>query len=97
MNWIGTFALDDAAIAFDSGPFHPTFQSTIVDIFNKFDLVINNAIDFEEFKGFSECIGQPIKTEKDFKEQILAAKSVSQRVTFPPCVALVFSFSFMVS
>jgi hypothetical protein len=34
--------------------------------------VINNAIDFEEFKGFSECIGQPIKTEKDFKEQILA-------------------------
>lgn len=33
--------------------------------------MINNAIDFDEFKGFSECIGKPIKTEQEFKDQIL--------------------------
>lgn len=54
------------------GNFHPTFQSTIQDIFNKFDLVINNAIDYNEFKGFSDCIGQPLKDEKEFEEEILA-------------------------
>jgi hypothetical protein len=54
------------------GGFHPYFEATVNDIFNKFDLVINNAIDFKEFKGFSEMIGKPIGDEMAFKDQILA-------------------------
>lgn len=33
--------------------------------------MINNAIDFNEFKGFSNVIGKPIENEIAFKEQIL--------------------------
>jgi hypothetical protein len=48
------------------------FESTISDIFNKFDLVVNNTIDFKEFKGFTEIIGIALKDEAEFKNTILA-------------------------
>ena len=53
-----------------SGKFHPIFLSTITDIFNKFDLVISNSIDFKEFKGFMEIIGKSIKDEVEWKTTI---------------------------
>ena len=46
------------------------FDSTIGDIFRKFDLVINNTIDFKEFKGLYDIIGKKI-TELEYKNQIL--------------------------
>lgn len=55
----------------NQGNFDPLFEATIKDIFNKFDLVINNLIEFKEFKGFLEVIGQTIKDETAFKEQVL--------------------------
>lgn len=54
------------------GNFHPTFRSTITDIFNKFDLIINHVIEFKEFKGFLDIIGKTIKDENEFKNTILA-------------------------
>ena len=45
--------------------------STITDIFNKFDLVVSNSIDFKELKGFFEVIGKaPPKDDADFKATI---------------------------
>lgn len=54
----------------NQGHFHPTFISTITDIFNKFDLVISHTIDFKEFKGFLEIIGRSLKSEEEWKQQI---------------------------
>lgn len=34
------------------GTFHPLFDATISDIFNKFDLVVSHTIDYTEFRGF---------------------------------------------
>lgn len=41
-------------------------ESTITDIFKKFDLVISNTIDYKEFVGLYEIIGKKI-TEIEFK------------------------------
>lgn len=46
------------------------FDSTLSDIFRKFDLVISNTIDFKEFKGLYDIIGKKI-TEIEFKHLIL--------------------------
>jgi len=54
------------------GELNPLFESTIADIFNKFDLVVNRTIDFKEFKGFGEIIGIPIKDDLEFKNTILS-------------------------
>lgn len=40
------------------GSFHPLFDSTLNDIFTKFDLMISNTIDFKEFSGFLNIIGR---------------------------------------
>lgn len=45
------------------GEMNILFESTISDIFNKFDLVVNNTIDFKEFKGFTEIIGIALKDD----------------------------------
>lgn len=55
----------------DEGQPNDLLESTIADIFKKFDLVISNTIDFKEFKGLFEIIGRNI-TEVDFKSRILA-------------------------
>jgi hypothetical protein len=51
---------------FEEGQPSQLFESTVADIFRKFDLVISNTIDFKEFKGFYEIIGKRI-TELEFK------------------------------
>jgi hypothetical protein len=33
------------------------FESTLADIFRKFDLVVSNTIDFKEFKAFLDIVG----------------------------------------
>lgn len=54
------------------GNLNPIFNSTITDIFNKFDLIVSNTIDFKEFKGFLEIFGKSIKDENEFKTSILS-------------------------
>lgn len=54
------------------GGLHPLINSTIQDIFNKFDLVISQTIDFKEFKGLCDILGKPLLEEPQFKAQILA-------------------------
>src|SRR5438132_816847 len=47
------------------------FDSTLGDIFRKFDLVISNTIDFKEFKGLYDIIGKKL-TEVEFKQNVLS-------------------------
>jgi len=64
----------DTILLMDSvGTFHPLFISTIKDIFNKFDLNGNCAIELTEWKGFMEIIGQPQpKDMLDYKNTVMA-------------------------
>jgi hypothetical protein len=53
------------------GEMNVVFESTLADIFKKFDLVVNNTIDFKEFKGFSDILSVPLKNEEEFKKEVL--------------------------
>lgn len=55
----------------DNGQPNELFDSTISDIFRKFDLIISNTIDFKEFKGLYDIIGKKIN-ELEFKTNILS-------------------------
>jgi calpain-15 len=37
---------------------HPYLETTIEDIFRKFDMLLNRELTYCEFKGFCECIGR---------------------------------------
>ena len=41
------------------------FESTVADIFRKFDMLLRRELGFSEFKGFCECVGRHI-TEAQF-------------------------------
>mmetsp|Transcript_9454 Transcript_9454/g.12854 ORF Transcript_9454/g.12854 Transcript_9454/m.12854 type:complete len:130 (-) Transcript_9454:541-930(-) len=43
------------------------FESTVADIFRKFDMLLRRELGFSEFKGFCECVGRPI-TESQFNQ-----------------------------
>jgi len=51
----------------NNGNFAPIFVSTLRDIFNKFDTIRNNLIDWKEFRGFLEIIGKSVKDEIEFR------------------------------
>ena len=53
-----------------NGRLHELVESTITDIFRKFDMLLNRELSYLEFKGFYECLNKNI-SEKDFKTQIL--------------------------
>jgi len=49
------------------------FQGTIEDIYYRFDTLITNSIDYQEFKDFYEtATGGDILSEPDFENKILA-------------------------
>eukprot|EP00357_Protocruzia_adherens_P011223 CAMPEP_0115030694 /NCGR_PEP_ID=MMETSP0216-20121206/37993_1 /TAXON_ID=223996 /ORGANISM="Protocruzia adherens, Strain Boccale" /LENGTH=823 /DNA_ID=CAMNT_0002408007 /DNA_START=44 /DNA_END=2515 /DNA_ORIENTATION=+ len=54
----------------DKGELHELIESTISDIFRKFDMLLNRELSYTEFKGFCECINKHI-TEHDFRTTIL--------------------------
>jgi len=67
----------------NKGNFTPPFVSTLKDIFNKFDTVRNNLIDWKEFRGLLEIIGKSIKDEIEFRVQILGKhNSMDSGLTF---------------
>lgn len=53
-----------------SGKLHELVESTIIDIFRKFDMLLNRELSYIEFKGFFECLGKNL-SEKEFKTMIL--------------------------
>jgi hypothetical protein len=57
---------------------HELFETTINDIFRKFDMLLNRELSFCEFKGFCECIGRNL-TEKEFQTEILQKFTSTQR------------------
>lgn len=52
------------------GQLHDLFDTTINDIFRKFDMLLNRELSYCEFKGFCECIGRNL-SEKEFQTEIL--------------------------
>ena len=42
------------------------FESTVCDIFRKFDMLLNRELGYSEFRGFCECVGRPI-SEQEFQ------------------------------
>lgn len=46
------------------------FEGAIEDIYYRFDTLITNSIDYQEFKDFYETVGENI-TEIDFDNKIL--------------------------
>ncbi|OMJ86345.1 hypothetical protein SteCoe_12132 [Stentor coeruleus] len=45
-------------------------ESTIHDIFRKFDMLLNRELSYTEFKGFYECINRSL-TEIEYKQKVL--------------------------
>jgi calpain-15 len=45
-------------------------DSTLSDIFRKFDMLLNRELSYTEFKGFYECINRSL-TEVEFKQKVL--------------------------
>ena len=41
------------------------FESTVCDIFRKFDMLLNRELGYSEFRGFCECVGREI-SETEF-------------------------------
>ena len=58
--------------------FHELFESTIQDVFRKFDMLLNRELSFTEFRGFYECIGKNL-SEGEFKNEILEKYCSSSR------------------
>jgi Ca2+-binding EF-hand superfamily protein len=50
----------------EKGDLSDIFEGALEDIYYRLDTMINNAIDYEEFKEFYETVGQTI-TEPEFK------------------------------
>ena len=52
---------------------NPLFEITIEDIFNKYDMMMNNVLGFQEFKGFLQAIGKhgDKLTPQEFRSQYL--------------------------
>ena len=43
------------------------FESTVADIFRKFDMLLNRELGFSEFRGFCECVDRPT-SESEFNQ-----------------------------
>lgn len=44
-----------------NGNLHPSVESTICDIFRKFDMLLTRELGFIEFKGFFECLDKTLE------------------------------------
>jgi hypothetical protein len=57
------------------------FESTITDIFNKFDLQSNNQLGWGEFKAFCDVVGMRI-SEDEFRNEICCDKFQNSKAMF---------------
>lgn len=59
---------------------HELLDSTLDDIFRKFDMLLNRELTYCEFKGFTECLSRSTSlTEKDFQTEILPSFHSTER------------------
>jgi hypothetical protein len=54
-----------------NGKLNETLETTLEEIFRKFDMLLYRELTYCEFKGFCECIGKANLTERDFQTEIL--------------------------
>jgi len=50
--------------------FNELFDSTLNDIFRKFDMLLNRELSYTEFRGFYECLGKNL-SDPEFRSEIL--------------------------
>lgn len=53
------------------------FESTVNDIFRKFDMVLNKELGYLEFKGFCDCVGKEM-SEAEFNDILGKFSSTKQ-------------------
>ncbi|CAI2386182.1 unnamed protein product [Moneuplotes crassus] len=58
--------------------FNDIFESTLNDIFRKFDMLLNRELSYTEFRGFYECLGKNL-SEAEFRSEILEKYCSSNR------------------
>ena len=61
-----------------NGDLNELFDSTINDIFRKFDMLLNRELSYTEFRGFYECLGKNL-SESEFRSEILDKYCSSNR------------------
>ena len=54
------------------------FESTVADIFRKFDMLLNRELGYSEFCGFCECVGRPT-TEAEFSSLLSHFSSTKRK------------------
>ena len=62
------------------GKLHELVESTIIDIFRKFDMLLTRELTYVEFKGFFECIKKTI-TQQEFEKIKSEYNSTSKGLT----------------
>ena len=62
--------IEETKLLDDKNELTDIFQGTLEDIYYRFDTMISNAIEFEEFKDMLETVGETI-TKEDFDSKIL--------------------------
>ena len=55
------------------------FESTVSDIFRKFDMLLNRELGYSEFRGFCDCVGRAT-SEQEFN-QILSRFSSTKPIS----------------
>jgi hypothetical protein len=54
-----------------NGKLSELLETTLEEIFRKFDMLLYKELSYCEFKGFCECIGKANLTEREFATDIL--------------------------
>lgn len=62
-----------------TGKLHELLDTTLEEIFRKFDMLLYRELTYCEFKGFSECIGRTNLTEREFLTEILTKYQSTER------------------
>ena len=71
-------AIEDIKLLNEKGELSEILEGALEDIYYRFDTMISNSIDFEEFKDFSETVGSPI-TQPEFSSKVLAKYTSTDR------------------
>ena len=58
---------------------HDMLETTLDEIFRKFDMLLYRELTYCEFKGFCECIGKTNLTEREFQTDILGKYHSTER------------------
>jgi calpain-15 len=62
-----------------NGRLSELLETTLEEVFRKFDMLLYKELTFCEFKGFCECLGRSTLTEREFQTEILPSYHSTER------------------